>query len=172
MYAQEYAHSYGLRTGVFRMSCIYGTRQFGSEDQGWVAHFAISAVLGRPLTIYGDGKQVRDVLFVEDLVNAYEAYVRRSKKIGGQVFNVGGGPEFTQSLLEHVDILEKQLGKKLTIRYSDWRPADQRVYISNIAKAKEALGWAPKVTPGEGMTRLLDWFQKQPFAKTAKKKAS
>ncbi len=168
VYVQEYAHTYGLRTGVFRMSCIYGTRQFGSEDQGWVAHFAISAVLGRPLTIYGDGKQVRDVLYVDDLVDAYQAYVSRSKKLKGQVFNVGGGPTFTMSLLELVALLEKQLGRKLKVTFSEWRPADQKVYISNIARAKEVLGWSPKIPPEEGVKRLLKWFESQPFAKAAK----
>ncbi len=161
VYVQEYAHTYGLRTGVFRMSCIYGTRQFGMEDQGWVAHFAISAVLGRPLTIYGDGKQVRDVLYVEDLVNAYQAYVARSKQLGGQVFNMGGGPGFTMSLLELVEILENQLGRKLELTFSEWRPADQKVYISDIRKAGKALDWAPRVGPEDGVRRILAWLRAQ-----------
>ena len=164
VYVQEYAHTYGLRTGVFRMSCIYGTRQFGSEDQGWVAHFAISAVLGRPLTIYGDGKQVRDVLFVDDLVEAYQAYVRRSKTLGGQVFNLGGGPAFTMSLLDLVGILETRLNRKLDISFSDWRPADQKVYVSDIRKAGKLLGWSPTVKPADGVRRILDWLREAALA--------
>ncbi len=164
LYVQEYARSYGLRTGVFRMSCVYGTRQFGMEEQGWVAHFAISSLLGRPITIYGDGKQVRDVLFVEDLVNAYEAFVSGASNLKGRVFNVGGGPRFTLSLRELVEILETELGRKIPVSFADWRPADQKVYISNIGKAKEELGWAPKVRPDEGVRRILEWVTSTSFA--------
>ncbi len=164
VYVQEYAHTYGLRTGVFRMSCIYGTRQFGMEDQGWVAHFALSALRGRPLTIYGDGKQVRDVLFVDDLVNAYHAYVERSRQLGGAVFNMGGGPKFTMSLLELLKILEAELGRKIPVTFSDWRPADQKVYISDIRHAQEALGWAPQVAPADGVRRILAWAKTLPSA--------
>jgi len=159
LYVQEYARSYGLRTGVFRMSCIYGTRQFGMEDQGWVAHFALSAYFGKPLTIYGDGKQVRDVLFVEDLVDAYDSYVERSRQLGGRVFNTGGGPHFTMSLLELLSILERQLGRKTVPSSADWRPADQKVYISDIRRASEALDWAPRTRPEEGVGRILDWIR-------------
>jgi CDP-paratose 2-epimerase len=164
LYVQEYARSYGLRTGVFRMSCIYGTRQFGMEDQGWVAHFAISSFFGRPLTIYGDGKQVRDVLFVDDLVDAYDAYVGRSRQLGGRVFNMGGGPSFTMSLLELLAILEKGLGRTIPVSYGDWRPADQKVYISDIRLASETLSWAPKVRPEDGVRRILDWIRSNGFA--------
>ena len=159
LYMQEYARSYGLRTGVFRMSCIYGTRQFGMEDQGWVAHFAISSFFRRPLTIYGDGKQVRDVLFVDDLVDAYEAYLAKSRQLGGRVFNMGGGAGYTMSLLELLSFLEKGLGRKIPVSYGEWRPADQKVYISDIRKAHETLGWAPKVGPEEGVGQILDWVR-------------
>jgi CDP-paratose 2-epimerase len=159
LYVQEYARSYGLPTAVFRMSCIYGTRQFGMEDQGWVAHFALSAIAGRPLTIYGDGKQVRDVLFVDDLVNAYEAYLSRSRQLGGRVFNIGGGTDFTLSLLELLSLLESRLNRRIAVSYSDWRPADQRVYISDIRRVREELGWSPRVTPKEGIQRLVGWAQ-------------
>jgi len=159
LYVQEYAHTYGLRAGIFRMSCIYGPRQFGMEDQGWVAHFAISALLGKPITIYGDGKQVRDVLFVDDLVRAYEAFVARASHLRGEVFNVGGGPEFTLSLLELLGILEGSLGRKIPVAYADWRPADQRVYVSDIRRAKEALSWSPRIGPIEGVKRMLAWLE-------------
>ena len=166
LYVQEYAHSYGLKAGVFRMSCIYGRRQFGMEDQGWVAHFAISAFLGRPITIYGDGKQVRDVLFVEDLVHAFEAYVDRASGLQGRVFNMGGGPSFTLSLLELVDLLERELGRKVPVSFSDWRPADQKVYISDIRRAQKELSWAPSVGPAEGVGRILGWLKANPMARS------
>ena len=121
-----------MKAGVFRMSCIHGTRQFGMEDQGWVAHFAISASLGKPITIYGDGKQVRDVLFVDDLVDAYEIFIDQASGLKGSVLNMGGGPRFTHSLLELLAILEKGLQRKISVSYVDWRPADERVYISGI----------------------------------------
>jgi len=157
LYVQEYSRSYGIPTAVFRMSCIYGTRQFGGEDQGWVAHFALSAVAGRPLTIYGDGKQVRDVLFVDDLVDAYNAYLGRANQLGGQVLNIGGGANFTLSLVELLSQLEGQLKRKIPVSSADWRPADQKVYISDIRKARDRLGWSPKVSPEEGIRRLIQW---------------
>jgi CDP-paratose 2-epimerase len=157
LYVQEYAHTYGLRTGVFRMSCIYGTRQFGFEDQGWVAHFMIAAVLGRPLTIYGDGKQVRDVLYVADLVAAFERFITGSVRHG--VYNIGGGPMRTLSLRELVQWLERRFHRRLSIRYADWRPSDQRVYISDLTKVGRDLGWAPQVEVPEGLERLAAWVE-------------
>ena len=154
-YAQDYAHSYGLKTGVFRMSCIYGERQFGVEDQGWVAWFTIAAMLGKPITIYGDGKQVRDVLYVGDLVEAFDAFLKSDLK--HEVFNIGGGPNNTLSLLELLDLLELLVGKRPKISFADWRPADQKVYISDISGASEKLGWKPKVSPEEGVRRLVSW---------------
>lgn len=155
LYTQDYAKLYGLKAGVFRMSCIYGTRQFGNEDQGWVAHFIISTVTGKPLTVYGDGKQVRDVLFASDLVRAYDLFLESNVK--DAVYNVGGGPSNTISLLELLDVLEKTTDKKSEISYSDWRPSDQKVYISDISKAKKELGWEPEVGPEEGIKRLTEW---------------
>lgn len=157
LYMQDYAHLYGLKIGVFRMSCIYGTRQFGMEDQGWVAWFTIAALLGKPITIYGDGKQVRDVLYVEDLVAAYRAFL--DSDLPHAVFNMGGGPEFTMSLHELLDILKAQTGVTPAISYADWRPSDQKVYISDIGKARRMLGWAPKVRPEEGVGRLIEWVR-------------
>jgi CDP-paratose 2-epimerase len=157
IYTQDYARSYGLKTAVFRMSCIYGPRQFGVEDQGWVAWLTIATAAGKPITIYGDGKQVRDVLYISDLVNAFNSFLQRSKTLGGEVFNIGGGPENTLSLLELLNLLERLTGRKSEIKYSEWRPSDQKVYISNISKAKEKLKWAPKVSPREGVRKLVDW---------------
>ena len=160
LYIQEYAQSYGLKAGVFRMSCIYGTRQFGVEDQGWVAHFTISALHGKPITIYGDGKQVRDVLFVDDLVDAFEVFLQDSSRHERAVFNMGGGPSNTLSLLELLAMLESELGQKISVTPADWRPADQKVYISDIRKARKELRWEPKIAPTEGLRRLLGWVRK------------
>ena len=156
IYVQDYGHIYGLKTGVFRMSCIYGERQFGVEDQGWVAWFAIAALLNKPITIYGDGKQVRDVLYVKDLIRAYDLFINSNLKQA--VFNIGGGPENTLSLLELLDLLEELTGKRAKISYENWRPSDQKVYISDISKVKEKLRWNPKVDPKEGVKMLLSWI--------------
>jgi CDP-paratose 2-epimerase len=158
LYTQDYGHLYGLKTGVFRMSCIYGTRQFGVEDQGWVAWFTIANVTGKPITIYGDGKQVRDVLYVTDLVNAYDAFLKRGITQG--VYNIGGGPENTLSLLELLEILRKLTGRESEISFSDWRPSDQKVYISDISKAERELGWKPLISPEAGVKNLVDWVSK------------
>lgn len=157
LYMQDYAHLYGLKIGVFRMSCIYGTRQMGVEDQGWVAWFTIAVMEGRPITIYGDGKQVRDVLYVEDLVAAYDAFLRSDVRHG--VYNTGGGAQNTLSLLELLAMLERQTGKTSQVSFCDWRPSDQKVYISNIGKIQRELGWSPKVTPEEGVAKLVEWVR-------------
>lgn len=155
LYAQDYGHLYGIKTGVFRMSCIYGTRQFGVEDQGWVAWLTIATVLGKPITIYGDGKQVRDVLYVTDLIELYDKFLQSSLKQA--VFNTGGGAENTLSLLELLNLLEELTGKRSKTSYDDWRPSDQRVYISDISQAKKALNWKPKTTPKDGVKKLVNW---------------
>ncbi|MBI4386841.1 MAG: NAD-dependent epimerase/dehydratase family protein [Elusimicrobia bacterium] len=158
LYVQEYAHSYGMRTAAFRMSCIYGTRQFGFEDQGWVAWFVIAAMKGFPLTIYGDGRQVRDVLFVTDLVAAFERFIRGGRRSG--VYNIGGGGKNTLSLLELLKMLEERLSKKIPVSFADWRPSDQKVYISDISKARRELGWSPRVRVGEGVDHLVEWARR------------
>jgi CDP-paratose 2-epimerase len=155
IYAQDFGYLYGLKIGVFRMSCIYGTHQFGMEDQGWVAWFVIAALSGKPITIFGDGKQVRDVLWVEDLLAAYEAFIKNGQ--GVEVFNMGGGPHHTLSLLELLDVIEKEAGIKPQIAYDAWRPSDQKVYISDIRRATEKLGWEPRVSPEEGVRQLIAW---------------
>ncbi|MBS7250439.1 MAG: SDR family NAD(P)-dependent oxidoreductase [Candidatus Freyarchaeota archaeon] len=161
IYVQDYGYIYGLKTGVFRMSCIYGTRQFGVQDQGWVAWFAIATLLGKPITIYGDGSQVRDILYVDDLVRAYELFLKSNLK--QEVFNIGGGPENTISLLELLDLLEELTGKRTRIEYSDWRPGDQKVYISDIRKAKEKLHWEAKIGPKKGVSKMIKWMEANPL---------
>jgi len=159
-YVRDYARIYGLRTVVFRQSCIYGLRQFGIEDQGWVAWFVIAAITGRPISIYGDGKQVRDLLFVNDLVAAYDAAIDRIDVSAGHVFNIGGGRDKTISIwTEFAPMLEKIVGHPLEVKRSDWRPGDQRVYVSDIRKAESMLGWTPKVTVAEGVKRLAEWVK-------------
>ncbi len=156
-YVRDYARIYGLRTVNFRQSCIYGYRQFGMEDQGWVAWFVICAVLGQPITIYGDGRQVRDVLFVDDLVECYLQAVEHIQTARGQHYNVGGGPKNTLSLLELVVLLEERLHRKMECRFSDWRPGDQRVFVCDISKARRDLGWEPRITVPEGFSKLFEW---------------
>jgi CDP-paratose 2-epimerase len=158
LYVQDYARIYGLKTGVFRMSCIYGERQFGNEEQGWVMWFVIATMVGKPITIYGDGKQVRDVLYISDLVEAYDTLVKSGLK--GEIFNIGGGPENTLSLLELLDMLEELTGKRTRISFSDWRRGDQEVYVSDISKVKKKLGWSPKVSPRDGIEKLVGWVQR------------
>lgn len=159
-YVRDYARIYGIPTVVLRQSCIYGTRQFGVEDQGWVAWFVIAATFDRPITIYGDGKQIRDVLYVEDLVRAYQIALERKDQVAGKVLNIGGGPDFAMSVwTEFGPILERTLGKTIPVTYGDWRPGDQPVYISDISCAKELLGWQPTVDPQTGISRLAEWVQ-------------
>jgi CDP-paratose 2-epimerase len=155
LYVQDYAHIYGLKTGVFRMSCIYGTRQLGVEDQGWVSWFTIATLLGKPLNIYGDGKQVRDMLFVTDLVELYDKFLKSNLKHG--IFTTGGGNKNTLSLLQLLDLLEKITGKRSKTTYADWRPSDQKVFIADISKAKKELGWEPKTSPQEGVKQLAEF---------------
>lgn len=157
LYVQDYARVYGLKTGVFRMSCIYGERQMGAEDQGWLAWFTIALLTGREITIYGDGKQVRDVLYVKDLIEAYDLFFR--SELTHEVFNIGGGPHNTLSLLELLRLLEEITGLKAKVSFSDWRPGDQKVYISDISKIANKLGWRPKVHPKEGVVKLMNWIQ-------------
>lgn len=159
-YVMDYARIYNLRTVVFRQSCIYGPHQFGIEDQGWVAWFAIRALQGLPFTIYGDGKQVRDVLCVSDLLKAYDAAIENIETATGQAYNIGGGPSNTLSLLEFVDLLKSKFHKKLDHNFDDWRPGDQLVYISSIEKASRDLGWRPQVVVDDGVSQLIDWLDR------------
>jgi CDP-paratose 2-epimerase len=158
-YVRDYARIYGMRTVCFRQSCIYGTRQFGVEDQGWVAWFTIATATGTPLTIYGDGKQVRDVLFVDDLVDCFTAAFEKMDSVKGQVFNIGGGPHNQMSLHELIAKLERFSGKKIPLKYEGWRPGDQRVFVCDISKAERELGWRPRVSPDAGVEMLHGWVK-------------
>jgi len=157
-YVRDYSRIYGLNTIVFRQSCIYGTRQFGMEDQGWVAWFIIAILTGKKISIYGDGKQVRDILYIDDLVDAYLKAFNNIEKTKGQVFNIGGGKDKVISVWEDFrPILENLYGKKIGVTYGDWRPGDQKIYVSDIRKAKEFFGWEPKIKPEEGIEKLYNW---------------
>jgi len=157
-YVRDYYRIYGIPTVVFRQGAIYGPRQFGVEDQGWVAWFLIAAVLDRPITIFGDGKQVRDLCHVSDLLNAYDAALGQIESAAGQVFNVGGGPENSLSIWEEFRvILEGLSGKEIKTRRENWRPGDQRVNIQDIRKAARELGWQPAVSVRQGIADLYRW---------------
>ncbi len=159
-YARDYSRIYGLRSVVFRQSCIYGPRQSGVEDQGWLAWMMIAAVTGRQITVYGDGKQVRDVLHVSDLLNAYDAAIEKINRAQGQVYNMGGGPRNMLAVwAEFGPILEKLLGKEIEVARGDWRPGDQRVFYVDSRKAKDELDWEPRIDLEEGLEMLFDWVQ-------------
>jgi CDP-paratose 2-epimerase len=157
-YVLDYAETFGLPTVVFRMSCIYGPHQCGTEDQGWVAHFVAEALAGRTLTIYGDGRQVRDVLFVSDLVNALITAQANAAALAGHAFNIGGGPSRTISLLELLEIIRRVTRRAVACRFSAWRAADQRFYVSDTRRFEAATGWRPVVSVEDGIRRLLAWL--------------
>jgi CDP-paratose 2-epimerase len=156
-YTIDYARIYGIRSVTFRQSCIYGPRQFGIEDQGWVAWFIIAAILGKPITIYGDGKQIRDVLHVKDLARAYEAAFEHQEQVSGQAFNMGGGPGNTMSLLELIGYLEEDLKITVPLKWSEWRPGDQPVFICGLEKARRMLNWQPTIPARQGVGELIRW---------------
>jgi CDP-paratose 2-epimerase len=158
-YTIDYSRIYGIHSVTFRQSCIYGTRQFGIEDQGWVAWFTIAAVLGKTITIYGDGKQIRDVLHVEDLVRAYEAAYERREAVSGQALNMGGGPGNTLSLLELIGLLEEDLKISVPVQWSDWRPGDQPVFVCGLEKAHRLLQWYPTIPVRKGVGQLIAWVR-------------
>lgn len=158
LYVQDYAERNEVSAAAFRMSCIYGPRQFGNEDQGWVAHFILSAKRGEPLTIFGDGKQVRDILYVDDLIRAYDAFLSDPRGKSA-VYNMGGGPKHTTSLIELLNHLESEYGYSTTVEYDDWREGDQQVYVSDISRAREELDWRPEVDFEAGIRRFVDWIE-------------
>jgi len=157
LYVQEYSYIYKMKTAAFRMSCTYGTRQFGFEDQGWVAWFIIATLFNRPVTIYGNGKQVRDMLYADDLVDAFNRFIKSDLKRG--LFNIGGGPENTISLLEFLDELELLTGKRPKVNFSDWRPSDQKVYITDTSKLEKTLNWKINTPVKEGIKKLTEWVK-------------
>jgi CDP-paratose 2-epimerase len=158
-YIIDYARTFGLPAVVFRMSCIYGPHQMGNEDQGWVAHFLICALEGRPITLYGDGMQVRDVLYVADLVDAFLLARDNIRALSTQAFNIGGGPERAISLLQLLDTIAELRGERPRYELQDWRPGDQRYYVSDTSKFKNATGWSPKIDPQVGARRLYEWLR-------------
>jgi CDP-paratose 2-epimerase len=168
-YMLDYARTFGLKTAVFRMSCMYGPHQFGTEDQGWVAHFLIQALKNRPITLYGDGKQVRDILFVEDLVDAYTLAMENISDLSGNAFNIGGGVQNTVSLLELCDLIGVISGQKPDVRFDNWRPSDQKYYVSDFGKFHAATGWLPQVGTKEGVERLYLWLQENAGASIPKR---
>lgn len=157
LYVQDYAQRGVVDAAVFRMSCIYGTRQFGNEDQGWIAHFILSTLRDEGVTIFGDGKQVRDVLFVDDLVRAYDAFLSDPEE-KPSIYNIGGGADNTTSLLHLLDVLESKTGSRTDISFDDWREGDQKVYVSDISRAVDHLDWEPQISLDEGVERFLSWY--------------
>ena len=158
-YVHDYARMFGIPTVVFRMSCIAGQRQFGNEDQGWVAHFLYCAMQQIPLMIYGDGRQVRDVLCVDDLIRAFEAVHSQQEVTRGQVYNVGGGQANTTSLLELISQIEKLIGRRVEFEKDEPRPGDQLVYVTDYSKLHRDTGWKPEVTVRQTLTRIQDWWK-------------
>jgi len=157
-YVRDFSRMYDVKSVVMRQSCIYGKRQFGIEDQGWVAWFTIAANMNKPITIYGDGMQVRDVLYVDDLFKAWDLAIKKIDKVSGSIYNIGGSSKYSLSLLELIEMLEGYLGKKIEYSFDDWRPGDQPVYISDISKAKKELGWEPTTTPKKGVKKMTAWI--------------
>jgi CDP-paratose 2-epimerase len=157
-YVLDYARTFGLPATVFRMSCIYGPHQFGTEDQGWVAHFLIQSLHRRPITLYGDGLQVRDILFVDDLADAMLLAHDRIDDVAGDAFNMGGGPSRTVSLIELMDLIAELTGDRPVFKTEPWRPADQRYYVSCTARFERLTGWGAKVGVREGVDRLRAWL--------------
>jgi CDP-paratose 2-epimerase len=160
-YVTDYARVFGLRTAVLRMSCIYGPRQFGTEDQGWIAHFLLRVLQSKPIVIYGDGLQVRDALHVSDAVAAWITVLDHIDDVSGRVFNLGGGPENTVSLLELIDLIAELHGVRPEITFASWRPGDQPWYVSRIHALSEALGWQPRVNLRDGLRTLDAWLERR-----------
>lgn len=160
-YTLDYARIYGLHTAVFRQSCIYGPMQYGNEDQGWVAHFVRAALRNEPITIFGDGYQVRDVLFVDDLIAAYDLALQHlTDQTSGRAYNIGGGSAHSVSLRECIDVLRGLVGH-VAVEFSDWRPGDQRVYISDVRRVQQELGWSPSTSFENGLAQLVHWTREQ-----------
>ncbi|MHB8134017.1 MAG: SDR family NAD(P)-dependent oxidoreductase [Anaerolineaceae bacterium] len=159
-YVRDYARIYGLPSVVLRQSCIYGPRQFGIEDQGWVAWFIIASIMGKPISIFGNGKQVRDLLYIEDLLDVYDLVISKNEESRGKVFNIGGGIENTMSVwADFGPILSDILDKPLSVNFKDWRPGDQKIYVSDIRKAEKILGWNPKTSVKLGIQKLTKWVE-------------
>ncbi|TFF99329.1 MAG: NAD-dependent epimerase/dehydratase family protein [Promethearchaeota archaeon] len=157
LYFQEYGYTYGLKTGIFRMSCIYGPRQIGMEAQGWISHFIISALNNRLLKIYGSGKQTRDILYITDLINLFENFFKKDVK--NEVFSIGGGIKNTISPMKLINILEELLNKSISYKFEGWREGDQKYFVSDISKAQEILSWNPQISVKEGLNLTINWYK-------------
>ncbi len=167
-YIIDYARIFGLNTVVFRQSGIYGPHQFGIEEQGWLAWFCNALLFDKPVTIFGDGKQVRDVLYIDDLLRGYDLALKNIKKTRGKAYNIGGGPKFSLSIWELFEILEKLSGKKFDYKFGPWRPGDQKIYISDIDSARRDFGWQPTISPQKGLEKLYRWvYQNKTLIKKA-----
>jgi CDP-paratose 2-epimerase len=167
-YFLDYSRIYGLNTAVFRQSGIYGPHQFGIEEQGWLAWFCNALLFDKPVAIYGDGKQVRDVLYIDDLLRAYDSAFKNIKKTRGKAYTIGGGPKFSLSIWELFEILEKLSDKKFNYKFNSWRPGDQKIYISDLSSARKDFHWQPKISPKEGVKKLYNWiFQNKSLIKKA-----
>lgn len=156
-YVRDFGRVFGLNTVVFRQSCIYGQRQFGNEDQGWVIHFVRTVLKNEQLKIFGDGMQVRDILHVDDLINAYQLAIKKPKISRGKIYNVGGGLDNSVSLLELINILKSKLNLNINYKFFDWREGDQKIYISDNSKLEKELNWKPKFNKLIGITKLINW---------------
>jgi len=170
-YVLDFARTYHLPAVVLRTSCVYGPHQRGNQDQGWVAHFLVRAMEGEPITLHGDGRQVRDLLFVDDLVEAFGAALSRFDRVAGKAFNVGGGPTNTASLLELLSLIESIEGLHPDVRVDAWRPADQRYYVSNTQRFRQATGWSPRVDVPTGVRRLHEWLSSERVERPAARAA-
>lgn len=157
-YVLDYARIYGVPAAVFRMSCIYGPHQCGTEDQGWIAHFLARVLDGEPLTVYGDGMQVRDILFVDDLVEAFLCVSEHVKELSGRPFNVGGGPENSISLVELLEMIQQLHRHAPPVSLAAWRAGDQRYYVSDTRRLRDATGWAPRTAASDGVRKLYEWL--------------
>jgi CDP-paratose 2-epimerase len=166
-YVLDYARTFGLKTVVFRMSCVYGPHQFGTEDQGWIAHFLLRALRGEPITLFGDGRQVRDVLFVDDLIDAMLLAFENIDVTCGRAFNIGGGPASAVSLLEVASLIGEICGVEPDIRFDSWRPGDQRYYVSDTTRFSTQTGWRAHTTLADGLVRLRDWLDSTAGVDTA-----
>jgi CDP-paratose 2-epimerase len=155
LYVQSYIDTYGLRAASFRLTGLYGPRQFGGEDHGWVANFAIRNFFERPITIYGTGKQVRDILYASDVCSAFEAFYTANKP---GIYNIGGGPDRMISLLECIKVIEKISGKKSAVKYAPARVGDLYYFVCDISRARKDLGWQPRILPEEGIRSLIHWI--------------
>jgi CDP-paratose 2-epimerase len=157
-YVHDYFRIYQIPTVVFRQSCIYGVRQYGSEDQGWVAHFIRLALKGKTINIYGDGRQMRDLLYIDDLVDLFERVTQNRNKVAGMIFNVGGGEKNAVNLLEVIHKIENILKQKVKYKFVDPRPGDQKFYVSDIKKVSRILNWRPKISVDNGLIKLVSWL--------------